>query len=97
MIYAKAKNWPVLCFYDQGKIRKISTLFEIVNMGVLACEICPKMIFLGPGPTLGPPYLILGQIQVKLVSAQTYLGKVLLQSIVAPLDFPLSSYSPLKM
>ena len=28
---------------------------------------------------------------------ETYLGKVLLQSIAAPLDFPLSSYSPLKM
>ena len=67
-------------------------------MGILACEICPKISFLGPGPTLGPPYLIIvGQIQVKLVSTQAYLGKVFLQSIVAPLDFPLSSYSQLKM
>ena len=51
------------------------------------------MTFLGPGPTLGPPYLIIvDQIQVKLVSTKTYL-----QSIVTPLDFPLSSYSQLKM
>ena len=74
------------------------SLFEIVNMGISACEICPKMRFLGPGPTLGPTYLIIvDQIQVKLVSAQTYLGKVLLQSILAALDFPLSSYNSLKM
>ena len=67
-------------------------------MGVSACEICPKMTFLGRGPTFGPTYLIIvDQIQVKLVSAQTYLGKVLLQSILATLDFPLSSYNPLKM
>ena len=77
---------------------KILSLFEIVNMGVSACEICPKMAFLGPGLTLGSTYLIIvDQIQVKLVSAQTYLGKVLLQSILATLDFPLSSYNPLKM
>ena len=56
------------------------------------------MTFLGPGPTLPPPYLIIiDQIQVKLVSTQTYLGKVLLQLNVAPLDFPLSSYTTLKM
>ena len=63
------------------------------------------MVFFGLGPTLkpvkftlGPTYLIIvDQIQVKLVSAQTYLGKVLLQSILATLDFPLSSYNPLKM
>ena len=77
---------------------KISSLFEIVDMGVLACKICPEMIFLGPGPTLGSPYLIIvAQIQMKLVSTQAYLGKVLLQSILAPLDFSLSSYSLLKM
>ena len=77
---------------------KILSLFEIVNIGISPCEICPKMTFLGPGPTLGPTYLIIvDQIQVKLVSAQTYLGKVLLQSILATLDFPLSSYNPLKM
>ena len=77
---------------------EILSLFEIVNMGVSACDICPKMIFLGPGLTLGSTYLIIvDQIQVKLVSAQTYLGKVLLQSILATLDFPLSSYNPLKM
>ena len=77
---------------------KILSLFGIVNVDVSACEICPKMTFLGPGPTLGPTYLIIvDQIQVKLVSAQTYLGKVLLQSILATLDFPLSSYNPLKM
>ena len=77
---------------------KISSLFEIVNMAILACEICPNLTFLDPGPTLGPTYLIIvGQIQVKLFSTQTYLGKVLLQSIAAPLDFPLRSYSPLKM
>ena len=71
----------------------------------------PKMTFLGPGPTLGSTYLIIvDQIQMKLVLAQTYLGKVLLQSILATLDFPLSgfflifwggiplsSYNPLKM
>ena len=57
----------------------------------------PKITFLGPGPTSGFPYLILvGQIQVKLVSTQTYLGKVLLQLIVAPLDFPLPKYRSLK-
>ena len=47
---------------------------------------------MNPGLNLGPHYLIIvDQIQVKLVSIQTYLGKVLVQSIVAPLDFPLSS------
>ena len=67
-------------------------------MGILPCKICPNLTFLDPGPTLGPTYLIIvGQIQVKLFSTQTYLGKVLLQSIAAPLDFPLRSYSPLKM
>ena len=61
---------------------KISSHFEIVKIFL-------KTTFLGPGPTLDPPYLIIvDQIQVKLVSTQTYLGKVLLQSIVAPLDFP---------
>ena len=77
---------------------KILSLFEIVNMGVSACEICPKMTFWGPGPTLDPTYIIIvDQIQVKLVSAQTYLGKVLLQSFLATLNFSLSSYNPLKM
>ena len=58
----------------------ILSLFEIVNVGVSACEICPKTTFLGPGPTLGSTYLItVDQIQVKLLSAQIYLGKVLLQ------------------
>ena len=77
---------------------KISRLFEIVNMVVSACKICPKMTFLGPGSILDPTYLIIvDQIQVKLVSAQIYLGKVLLQSILATLDFPLSSHHPLKM
>ena len=58
-------------------------------MGILA-QICPNLTFLEPGPTSGPTYLIIvGQIQVKLFSTQTYLGKVLLQSIAAPLDFPL--------
>ena len=61
-------------------------------MGILACEICPEMTFLYPGLALGPTYLIIvGQIQVKRFSTQTYLGKVLLQlllqSIAAPLDF----------
>ena len=75
---------------------KISSLFEIVNMGILACEICPNLTFLDPGPTLGPTYLIIvGQIQMKPFSTQTYLGKVLLQSTAAILgynfirDFPL--------
>ena len=59
-------------------------------MGILACEICPKMTFLDPGLILGPTYLIIvGQIQVKRFSTQAYVGKVLLQSIAAPLDFPL--------
>ena len=31
---------------------KISSLFEIVNMGILACEICPNLTFLYPGPHL---------------------------------------------
>ena len=75
-------------------MRKISSLFDIVNMGILACEICPKMTFLDPWLTLGPTYLIIvGQIQLKRFSTQTYLGKVLLQLllqlIAAPLDFPL--------
>ena len=69
---------------------KISSLFEIVNIGILACEICPNLTFLEPGPTLGPTYLIIvGQIQVKLFSTQAYLGKVLLQSTAAPLVFSL--------
>ena len=76
----------------------VLSLFETVNMGVPACEIGPKMTFWGPRPTLGPTYLIIVDlIQMKLVSAQTYLGKVLLQSILATLDFPLSSDNPLKM
>ena len=79
------------------KISQLS-LFEILNMGVSACEICPKMTFLGPGPTLDPTYLIIvDQIQVKLVSVWTYLGKVLFQSILTTLFFPLSGYNPLKM
>ena len=77
---------------------KILSLFGIANMSISACEICPKMTFLRPGPTLGPTYLIIvDQIQVKLVLAQTYLGKILLQSMLATLDFLLSSYNPLKM
>ena len=67
-------------------------------MDVSACEICPKMTFWGPGPTLDPTYLIIvDKIQVKLVSAQTCLGKVLLQSFLATLDFSVSSYNPLKI
>ena len=77
---------------------KILSLFEIVNMGVSACEICPKSTFWGPGPTLDPTYLIIvDQTHVKLVWTKTYHGKVLLQSILATLDFPLSSYNPLKI
>ena len=60
-------------------------------MGVLANEICNKMTYFAPGLFLG-----VGQL-VKLVSTQAYLGKVLLQLIAAPLDFPLLGYSPLKM
>ena len=72
------------------KCAKISSLFEIVNMGIFVYEICPNLTFLEPGPTLGPTYLIIvGQIQVKLFSTQTYFGKVLLQSTAASLDFPL--------
>ena len=98
MIYAKAQNWPILCYYDYDKKWKNSSLFKIVKMDVLACNTCSKTTFLGLGPTLGPPYLFtVPQIQVKLISTQTYLGKILLQSIVALPDFPLSSYSPLKM
>ena len=53
-------------------------------MGVTACEICPKMTFLAP-------------VQFGNYSrsdpretgfTQTYLGKVLLQSILVTLDFP---------
>ena len=41
------------------KCAKFLSLFEIVNMGIiLACEICQKITFLGPGPTLGPPYIV---------------------------------------
>ena len=62
-------------------------------MDVSACEICPKMTFWGSGPTLDPTYLIIvDKIQVKLVSAQTCLGKVLLQSFLVTLDFSISSY-----
>ena len=64
---------------------KVLSLFEIVNMGISACEICPKMTFLGSVPNL---VIIVDQIQVKLVSAQTCPGKVLLQSILVTLDFP---------
>ena len=61
---------------------KILSLFEIVNMGISACEICPKMTLLGLGPTLGPTYLIIvDQIQMKLVSAQICLGTELLHAI----------------
>ena len=78
---------------------KISSIFESVNMGISACKICPKMIFLGHDPFWGPLFNLIrvDQIQVKLASAQPYLDKALLQSIAAPLDFPLSSYNPLKM
>ena len=69
---------------------KIASLFKIVNIGILACEICRNLKFLDQGPTLGPIYLIIvGQIKVKLFLTQTYLGKVLLQPIAAPLDFSL--------
>ena len=45
-------------------------VFEIVNMSILTCKICLKMTFLGSD--FGFPYLVIvGQIQVKLVSAQT--------------------------
>ena len=58
----------------------------------------PENDIFGLRTDFGFPFLIIvGQIQVKLVSAQTYLSKVLLQSIVVPLDFLLSSYSPQKM
>ena len=84
--------------YCAIKVCKISSPFDMVNLGILACEICPKMTFLDQGLTLGPPYLItVGQIQVKLLSTHTYPGKVLLQSIASLPDFPLSSYSPLKL
>ena len=74
---------------------KILSLFEIVNMSISACKICPKMTFLDLGPTLGPTYLIIvDQILVKLVSDQTYLGKELLQSILQLWIFP---YNPLEM
>ena len=74
------------------------SLFEVVSMDDSASKICPKKTFLSPGPTLGPTYLIIvDQIQVKLVSAQACIGKVLLQSIRATLNFPLSNYNPLKM
>ena len=36
---------------------KISNLLEIANMDFLACEICPKMSFLGQGSTLVAPNL----------------------------------------
>ena len=52
---------------------KISSLFEVVNMVILACKICPSLTFLDPGPTLGSTYLIIvGQIQVKLFSTLDY-------------------------
>ena len=58
----------------------------------------PENDIFGLRTDFGFPFLIIvGQIQVKLVSAQTYLSKVLLQSIVVPLDFLLSSYNPQKM
>ena len=34
---------------------KISSLFEIANMDFLVGKICPKMLFLGLGPTLAAP------------------------------------------
>ena len=56
------------------------------------------MTFWGPGTTFDPTYLIVvDQIKVKLVSAQTCLGKVFLQSFLATLDFSVSSYNPLKI
>ena len=82
--------WPTLVYLKRFKS------FRNCQHG-WASNMCPKMMFLGPWPTLGSLYLIIDQIQVKLVSTQTYLGKVLLQSIVAPLDFPLSCYIPLQM
>ena len=57
MIYAKAENWPDLCCYDQDKMCKISRLFEIVNMRVLACKICPKKYICGPRTQFGPALL----------------------------------------
>ena len=38
---------------------KCASLFEIVNMCILACEIFAKMPFFGSGPTLSPPNLII--------------------------------------
>ena len=40
MIFDKAENLPVLCYYDKENMCKILSLFEIVNIGVSACEIC---------------------------------------------------------
>ena len=40
MIFDKAENLPVLCYYAKENMCKILSLFEIVNIGVSACEIC---------------------------------------------------------
>ena len=71
--------------------------FEIVKHGHLSLQNLPKNDIFGPRTHFGPHLITVDQIQVKLVSAQTYLGNVLLQSILGTLDFPLLSYNPLKM
>lgn len=51
IVYAKAENWPVMCYYEQDKVCRISRLFEIVNMG----KIQPKRF--GPRTHFGSPLL----------------------------------------
>ena len=98
MIYAKAENWPVLCYYDRIKCVKFQVFLKLSTWAFQPAKNYPKNDIFGPRIHFGALYLIIvPQIQVKLVSTQTYLGKLLLQSIIAPLDFDLSSYSPLKM
>ena len=59
---------------------KISNLFEIANMDILACKVCSKMPFLGLQPTLGVPNSTKeAKICMKLVLTKRIPDKVLVQ------------------
>ena len=55
MISATAESLSTQSYYKHDKMSKISSLFEIANMDFLACEIYPKMPFLGLQPNLVAP------------------------------------------
>ena len=97
MIYAKAENWPVLCYYDRIKCAKFQVFLKLSTWVSQPAKYARKWLFWAQNSLWAPYLIIVDQIQLKLVSTLIYLDKVLLQSIVAALDFLLSSCNSLKM